>query len=397
MSRIAGIQTLADFWALVVDVWDHGLLGIAVGQIVAALLILALASVARKLFSTAILRYLRFRLGRSSNTIDEAILQALAPPLQFIPIVLAVFLVSEFITENVRAKAAFAEVDRSLVAFVIFWGLFAIIEPLLLIFDGRIALFNRAMIGWAVRVGKILVAALGAATILQIWGIQVGPILAGLGLFGVAVALGAQDLFKNLIAGIFIITERRFQNGDWILAESVVEGTVETIGLRTTKVRRFDLAPVYVPNSKLADNPVTNFAQMTSRRISWIIGLEYKTSVEQLRRIRDGIESYILGNADFSHPPEVPTFVRVSAFNDSSIDLMVYCFTRTTEWGTWLRIKEELAYFVKELVEGAGSGFAFPSRSLYVEAVPDGAEIFPSPPAVAPEVSNTSGASGQGQ
>ena len=84
-----------------------------------------------------------------------------------------------------------------------------------------------------------------------------------------------------------------------------------------------------------------------------------------------------MGNA---HPPEVPTFVRIDAFNDFSIDILVYCFTRTTIWGEWLRIKEELAYHIKEVVEGAGSGFAFPSRSLYVETMPeDTAEAFVPP------------------
>ncbi len=81
-------------------------------------------------------------------------------------------------------------------------------------------------------------------------------------------------------------------------------------------------------------------------------------------------ENYIADNADFASPDEVSTFVRVNRFNDSSIDMLLYCFTRTTDWGAWLKIKEELAYKVKEIVEGAGTGFAFPSQSLYVHALP---------------------------
>jgi len=255
--------------------------------------------------------------------------------------------------------------------------LYQVVEPLGALLDGRTPIFSQAMIGWTVRVGRTVVVALGATAVLQVWGIQVGPVLASFGLVGVAVALGAQNLFKNLISGVFIISEQRFRNGDWILAEGIVEGTVETIGLRTTKVRRFDAAPVFVPNSYLADNAVTNFSQMTFRRISWIVGLEYSTTVQQLREIRDAIEAYILGNPAFARPPEVATFVRVDKFNDSSIDLMVYCFTRTTVWGEWLKIKEELAYAIKDIVAKAGSDFAFPSQSLYVESLPAGAEIFP--------------------
>jgi MscS family membrane protein len=120
---------------------------------------------------------------------------------------------------------------------------------------------------------------------------------------------------------------------------------------------------------------------MTHRRIYWMIGVEYRTTVPQLRRIRDEIEDYVLTNPAFADPSEVSTFVRIDRFGESSIDIMLYCFTITTNWGEWLEVKEALAYKIKEIVEGAGSGFAFPSRSLYVEALPGG----PPEPFVLPE------------
>src|SRR3546814_4513184 len=95
---------------------------------------------------------------------------------------------------------------------------------------------------------------------------------------------------------------------------------------------------------------------MTHRRIYWKVGVRYSTSVEQLREIRDGIEAYILEHDDaFARPSEVATFVRIDSFSDSSIDILVYCFTRTITWGEWLAIKEGLAYRIKEVVEGAGT------------------------------------------
>ncbi|MEX1147098.1 MAG: mechanosensitive ion channel domain-containing protein, partial [Sphingomonadales bacterium] len=151
----------------------------------------------------------------------------------------------------------------------------------------------------------------------------------------------------------------------------VVEGTVIVIGFRTTRIRRFDRAPEFVPNSKLSDNVVTNFTEMTHRRILWTIGLEYRTTLDQLREIRDAIEAYLMESEDFAQPPEVPLFVRIDSFNASSIDILIYCFTRTTKWGEWLIYKEQLACKVKDIVEGAGAGFAFPSQSLYVETWPE--------------------------
>ena len=254
-------------------------------------------------------------------------------------------------------------------------------------------MFSSVMVEWLIKAVRLAVLLVGAATILQVWGIAIGPILAGLGLIGVAVALGAQDLFKNLIAGILIIVERRFSHGDWVFVDGIVEGTIESIGFRSTLVRRFDKAPVFVPNAKLSDNAVTNFSMMTHRRIYWRIGVLYSTTIEQLREVREKIERYVLDTADFAGPDEVPTFVRIDSFNDSSIDIMLYCFTRTTTWGEWLEVKERLAYRVKDIVEAAGTGFAFPSRSLYIET-PAGeiAEVFEPPAARTAERTDTAAA-----
>ena len=95
-------------------------------------------------------------------------------------------------------------------------------------------MLTRELIGWIIKSLKILIFILGLAAVLELWGIKIGPIIAGLGLFGVAVALGAQDLFKNLISGILVLVEKRFKIGDWILVEGIIEGIVEKIGFRST-------------------------------------------------------------------------------------------------------------------------------------------------------------------
>ena len=203
-------------------------------------------------------------------------------------------------------------------------------------------------------------------------------------------ASGRSDRQVKSIANNIIIEAKKvgiqplgvegLSTGDWVLVDGVVEGTVENIGFRSTVVRRFDKAPVFVPNDVLSNSAVTNFSEMTHRRIYWKIGIEYRTTIDQLREIRDGIETWVLENEEFASPEEVATFVRIDSFNDSSIDIMLYCFTVTTDWGTCLRIKEDLAYAIKSIVEGAGSGFAFPSQSLYVESLPgQAAEVFVPP------------------
>lgn len=373
-------ETLTDYWALVKDVWTYGIGGTSLGDILIALGILLVFLIFRQFFSRFILRRVAKIVASSSNKLDDTLATALSEPVRFIPAVIGIFFATEYLDLSGTPQAMATSLNRSLIVFVVFWTLYRMVDPLSFLLGKIERVFTSAMVDWLIKAIKLLVALIGIATILEIWGIQVAPIIAGLGLFGVAVALGAQDLFKNLIAGILILVEKRFAIGEWIQVDGVVEGTVESIGFRSTFVRRFDKAPVFVPNAQLSDVAVTNFSRMTYRRIYWVIGVEYRTTTDQLRQIRDGIEEYITSNPDFVAADTATLFVRLDRFNDSSIDFMVYCFTKTTVWGEYLKVKEDLAYAVKAIVEDAGSGFAFPSRSLYLETVPGSSPELFSPP-----------------
>ena len=374
------MDKLKEFWALIEDVWQTGAFGVDVGGILTAIVIFIVFMLLRGLISRSVIRVLRFNVSKTKSVMDDEVLNALEEPIRLLPVIFGLFLAIEFLNLEDHAQDIADKLVRSLITAAIFWALYRAIKPLSNLLTRLEKIFTAVMMDWMVKASKLLIAFVGVAAVLEIWGIQVGPILAGLGLFGVAVALGAQDLFKNLIAGILIIAERRFNKGDWVRVDGVVEGTVEQIGFRSTMIRRFDKAPVYVPNTELSDNAVTNFSAMTHRRIYWHIGIEYSATIDQLKTIRDGIEAYVLGGDEFAKPPEVSTFVRIDKFSDSSIDIMLYCFTKTTNWGEWLEIKERLAYQIKEVVENAGSGFAFPSQSLYVESLPGEApDIFVPP------------------
>ena len=186
-----------------------------------------------------------------------------------------------------------------------------------------------------------------------------------IGIFGVAVALGAQDLFKNLISGILVLVEKRFKMGDWILVEGIIEGIVEKIGFRSTTIRKFDKSLAIIPNFQFAENAVINISQTTNWIISWTINLQYDSTVEQLKTIRNEIEDYIKQNEDYK--PELGYAVRIDKFADSSIDMYIRCFTKTDDWDEWLAVKERLAISIKQIVEKNKASFAFPSQSIYVE------------------------------
>ena len=373
-------STLENFWVVVKSVWNTGALGHSLSEILTALAIFLVFFVFRGLFRKFVLKIIERWTAKTKNTFDDQLSSALSSPLQLLFTALGLFFAFQSIGFDGELETLSDNIVRTVVTVAIFWALYNMIKPLSGMLHRLEGVLTAEMLTWLITGIRWGVVFLGAATVLQLWGIQVGPILAGLGLFGVAVALGAQDLFRNLIGGLCVLIEKRFKVGDWVMVEGVVQGTVEHIGFRSTKVRRFDLSPVYVPNQKLSDNSVTNFSRMTYRRIFWKVGLEYRITLEQLKNIREKIEAYLLASDAFVNPPAASMFVRIDSFNASSIDLMLYTFTHTTVWGEWLAHKEQLAYQIKSIVEGEGANLAFPSQSLYIEKYPEGTpEIFVPP------------------
>ncbi|MCK5546929.1 MAG: mechanosensitive ion channel, partial [Rhodospirillaceae bacterium] len=215
------MQSLNNFWQIVLDVWRTGIYGIDVSAIIVALGIFIAFLVFRQAITAIILTPLKIRAKKSANAVDDNIVEVLEGPVRMIPVTMGFFFAAEYMKLD-SGLAEFAHnLVRSLIAFIIFWALYRMVSPLSQLLGKLEKVFTPALVDWLVKAIKIMVALIGAATILELWGIKVGPILAGLGLFGVAVALGAQDLFKNLIAGILILAERRFNKGDWIRVDGV--------------------------------------------------------------------------------------------------------------------------------------------------------------------------------
>ncbi|PHS27953.1 MAG: mechanosensitive ion channel protein MscS [Robiginitomaculum sp.] len=360
-------EQFGELGRLVGEVWSTSFFGVSVGTLILAVSIIVLSLLVRGFFTRHVLRILSRLASKTKTEFDDHLFAAIAPPFKLLPLIVGLFFAVQILGLSGNAQIFGANVMRSLIAYAIFWALVRTVEPVFHLMSPLESALSPAIMDWTKKAAKALFAFIGGAAILEIWGIEVGPMLAGLGIFGVAVALGAQDLFKNLIAGLLILAERRFNPGEWIKVDGVVEGTAEKINFRSTQIRRFDKSIVHVPNALLSDNSLTNFSRMTHRRIYWKIGLVYGSTTAQLRAVQRGVLEYIQTHDAFAQPPEVSTFVHIDSFNDSSIDLMIYCFTKTTNWGEWLEIKEDFVCAVKDIVADAGSDFAFPSRTIYVE------------------------------
>jgi MscS family membrane protein len=361
------MNVLENFKNLFIEIWQQGIAGINFTQIGVGIVIFLLFLLLRGLISNFILKRLQNYVDKTSNKFDDALVKASTGPIKFLPIVLGIFVASSYMEFDGKMLVFVDNINRSLITILIFWLIHQIVEPLTYLIRRVEELLSKDLLNWVVKANKILIIFFGFAATLDIWGIKIAPIIAGLGLFGVAVALGAQDLFKNLISGVLVLVEKRFKIGDWIYVEGITEGIVERIGFRSTVIRKFDKSIATIPNSSFAENAVVNISETTNWRISWIITLQYNSTIDQLKNIRDQIEKYIENNKDFKIGEDTEHAVRIDKFSDSSIDLYVRCFTKTNEWGEWLKVKERLAVEVKKIVESNGASFAFPSTSIYVE------------------------------
>ena len=374
------MSSVNEFLDLFSDVWTSGLFGINVSEIIIGLIIFLIFYVLRSFFARFIIGRLYKIVKKTKTDIDNVVIEVIEGPLKFLPIVIGFFIATSYIEFNADIIILIEKINRTFITIFIFWLLLQLIVPFSFVIKKFEEQLTTALIDWTLKGLKILVIIIGIVAVLELWGIKVGPIIAGLGLLGVAVALGAQDLFKNLISGIMILMERRFKIGDVICIAGEAEGIVEQIGFRSTLIRQFDSNLVMVPNFKFAELSVTNSSRRINRRIRWIIGLEYRTTVEQLKNMRNQIKEFIDKDKNFKNDDKSyfsSSFVRIDSFSDSSIDMLVQCFTNVTNWNEYIKVKETLAITIKEIVENEKAGFAFPSQSLYLESLPGNVpEIF---------------------
>jgi len=361
------MDILNKFQDLILTTLQAGSLGLSFIELTIILGVFVISFIIRSAFAKIIVFKIKKIVQKTGNKVDDHLFDALISPLKLLPVIFVFIFISLYIEIDSQLGFYFEKINRTLATIFVFWFIHQALLPLSQAFQKLEELLSKALVIWLTRSLKYLIIFLGVVAVLEIWGIKIGPVIAGLGLFGVAVALGAQDLFKNLISGILIIIEKRFQLGDIIEVSGYATGTVEHIGFRSTQIRQFDTTSISLPNYIFSDTAILNYSDRHYRRIKWIIGLTYDTSTEQLKNICQDLENYISSNSNFIINDKYNLFVRIDKFNDSSIDILIYTFTSTNEWDKYLSIKQDLAYSIKSIVQQNQSNFAFPSQSIYIE------------------------------
>jgi MscS family membrane protein len=319
----------------------------------------------RKLIQGRLTKWLLRLTGKTKSSIDDHLLEALTPPLSKFVMTLGLYLGLCCLELPVAMCLVITMIYRITVIMIVGWALtraVSVLTPLIQAFTARDGTPTDTYLApMILRFVRIVIFGLIVVLILQEFGVNVAGLIAGLGVGGLAFALAARDTLANWFGAIMIYTDRPFSVGHWIKT-SQLEGVVEEIGFRSTRIRTFAQTVVSIPNRIIADEVIENFSKMPKRRISFKIGVTYDTTPamleESIERIRDILRD---------HPDVDQSFwlVKFTEFGDSALEIFLYYFTDTTDWDRYLSIKQEINLRIMQRLNGIGVQFAFPSMSIY--------------------------------
>jgi MscS family membrane protein len=303
---------------------------------------------------------------------DDIAVEALASPVRVVVWVVALYsgLRAFPATDSLREFAA-AGYDTALVL-LLAWFLHRLVagaeEEMLRADRGRNSSTDKATVRATAKLVRIALWIMAGLMVLQTLGVSISGLLAFGGIGGIAVGFAAKDLLANFFGGLSIYLDRPFTLGDWIRSpDRKIEGTVEDVGWRLTRIRTFDQRPLYVPNSIFTQISVENPSRMHNRRIYETIGLRYDDAAK-VGEIVAAVKQMLADHPEID--PGRTLIVNFNTFGPSSLDFFVYAFTRTTDWVTYHRIKQDVLLQILAIIHAHGADVAFPTQTLQVQQVP---------------------------
>lgn len=346
--------------------FDVSVLELELWQWIGLLILVPFAYVLGMLSSAAIMRIARRLVGRTETALDDLVLQAISAPLT-LTLGIALFWGGSLLLRlSVFAQQRLALIAQGLIVVTLTWLAVRIVDVAAhtmrerLLAKGDTAAATIVPMG--ARVAKVFLFVIALLSALQNMGYNVTGLIAGLGIGGLAVALAAQKTFENFLGGVSVIADRPVQVGHFGRFGSWL-GTVEEIGLRSTRIRTLDRTQVTIPNAQFSSMEIENFAPRDRIRFYATLGLRYETSADQLRHVLVGLKRLLV-----EHPRVLadPARVRFVAFGAFSLDLEIFAYLDTADWNEFLALREDLMLQIIDVVEASGTGFAFPSSTVYL-------------------------------
>ena len=309
-----------------------------------AIVVLIFFLLLKRIFTTYVLKIVLKYVNKTKFNMDTQIVSAFQKPITNFFGVLGLYFALKVLI-NAGIPITILNIDRafsSVIIMLIYWGLYNLTGDSSMLFQKMHKAYDvkvdKILFPFISKILKLLLLALAITIIAEKWGYNIQGFVAGLGLGGLAFALAAKDAAANIIAGICIIVDKPFSIGDWISCD-ILEGSVETIDFRTTKIRAIDQSLIIVPNSQLTIQGVINFSRRSKRRVSMNLELNYKTPKENLEAfivdIRSMLETHPQVNME-------EILVRLDKFSTSSIDVLICFFADTPDYYEYFKIKEEI-------------------------------------------------------
>ena len=304
--------------------------------------------------------------SRTKNLHDDLIVEKIEGVIGYLVFIAALMLAGNFFNIEEDLKELYFQIIRTLFIFTLFSLIYKLIEPIVLMTkDISIKLgkgLGEEISLFVIKAIKFLVVSIGFVAILQEWDYNISGFIASLGLVGMAFALAAKDTVSNLFGSLVLLVDKPFKVGDWIKTKDV-EGTIEDIGIRSTKVRTFAKALVTVPNESLANSAILNWSEMNKRRIKMNVGLSYDSSSEQITKIVSDIKEMLKNHQDI-HQETIHIYF--SEMADSSLNIFCYYFTKTTKWDKFMKVREDTYLKILKIVEDNKAEIAFPTQKIYL-------------------------------
>lgn len=301
---------------------------------------------------------------------DDVIAQIVTQPARYIAIAVGLIVANSIMDLGGDVHDFITRLARSLIIIAIFVALFVAVNALA---DSRRRLeyltgvhIEDQLLPFLRTATKLIIMAIALVILIQEWGYNVSGLIAGLGLGGLAFSLAAQDTVANLFGFSTIVGDRPFDVGDFVVTDFVV-GIIEKVGLRSTQVRRLDQALVVVPNATMASAVITNWSRLHRRWIELTFGVTYSTSPEKMEVLVQRVEE-MLEQRDRTDSTTIQ--VMFESFGDSALNVLVRVYVNIADWYAWMKEKEQVQLEIMRIVEELGLSMAFPSRSIYLESMP---------------------------
>jgi MscS family membrane protein len=338
---------------------------------VVALALLLLCGAAAHLLLGVVVRRLHRAAKSSAQRWDDVLITSLETPIRVVLWVLVAYLALEVYPLAAGLQDSLVRAYDTALVFLLAWFLHRLIagvEREMLAEDrGRTASADRATVRATAKLVRITLWMVAGLLLLQSIGVTISGLLAFGGIGGIAVGFAAKDLLANFFGGLSIYLDRPFTSGDWIRSpDKQIEGTVEDIGWRLTRIRTFDQRPLYVPNAVFSQISVENPSRMFNRRIYETIGIRYQDAAK-MEAIVDQVRTMLENHEDIERSRTL--IVNFVSFGPSSMDFFVYTFTKTTVWVDFHRIKQDILLKILGIIHANGADVAFPTTTVQVERV----------------------------